>query len=193
MDGRLFFSNDIAEKYTTLTYAFDVVNAMVQLMGNDKAHGEVFHITSGNAYTWNEILAVYLDVLEEKLSYRPKLLMLEKSITFKFGHPQYSVLYDRYYNRVFDNQKIKRLIDTDAFYDVKTGIRNCLQNFLVHPVFRGISWYLEALNDRVSGCRTPLHEIPSFYHKIGYLLVYAFPGYYKYIVKISRYGKLLFK
>lgn len=102
-------------------------------------------------------------------------------------------LYDRYYNRVFDNQKIKRLIDTDAFYDVKTGIRNCLQNFLVHPVFRGISWYLEALNDRVSGCRTPLHEIPSFYHKIGYLLVYAFPGYYKYIVKISRYGKLLFK
>lgn len=194
LHGRtIVFSNDIAEKYTTLTYAFDVVNAMVQLMGNDKAHGEVFHITSGNAYTWNEILAVYLDVLEEKLSYRPKLLMLEKSITFKFGHPQYSVLYDRYYNRVFDNQKIKRLIDTDAFYDVKTGIRNCLQNFLVHPVFRGISWYLEALNDRVSGCRTPLHEIPSFYHKIGYLLVYAFPGYYKYIVKISRYGKLLFK
>lgn len=194
LHGRtIVFSNDIAEKYTTLTYAFDVVNAMVQLMGNDKAHGEVFHITSDKAYTWNEILAVYLDVLEEKLSYRPKLLMLEKSITFKFGHPQYSVLYDRYYNRVFDNQKIKRFIEPDAFYDVKTGIRNCLQNFLVHPVFRGISWYLEALNDRVSGCRTPLHEIPSFYHKIGYLLVYAFPGYYKYIVKISRYGKLLFK
>ena len=53
LHGRtIVFSNDIAEKYTTLTYAFDVVNAMVQLMGNDKAHGEVFHITSGNAARW---------------------------------------------------------------------------------------------------------------------------------------------
>lgn len=68
LHGRtIVFSNDIAEKYTTLTYAFDVVNAMVQLMGNDKAHGEVFHITSGNAYTWNEILAVYLERIGRKI------------------------------------------------------------------------------------------------------------------------------
>ena len=194
LHGRtIVFSKDISEKYTTLTYAFDVVAAMVQLIGNEKAYGEIFHITSEEAYTWNEILSVYLDVLEDTLKYRPPLLLLEKSITFKFGEPQYSILYDRNYNRVFDNRKIKEYTEVYDFHDVKKGIRGCLQTFLLNPIFHSISWYLEALNDRVSGCRTPLNEIPTLHHKIGYLLVYLFPQYYKYIIKISHYGKSLFK
>ena len=194
LHGRtIVFSKDIGERFTTLTYAFDVVTAMVQLIGNERAYGEIFNITASKVYTWNEVLSVYLDVLEEKLHKRPQVLMLEKSITFRFREPQYSILYDRYYNRIFDNQKIRKFVKTDNFYDAKVGIRNCLYAFLSNPIFHDISWHLEALNDRVSGCRTPLSEIPSFHHKIGYLLIYIFPQYYKYIVKIFHYGKSLFK
>ena len=143
LHGRtIVFSKDISEKYTTLTYAFDVVAAMVQLIGNEKAYGEIFHITSEEAYTWNEILSVYLDVLEDTLKYRPPLLLLEKSITFKFGEPQYSILYDRNYNRVFDNRKIKEYTEVYDFHDVKKGIRGCLQTFLLNPIFHSFSWYL---------------------------------------------------
>ena len=161
----IVFSKDIADRMTTLTYGYDVARGIAALIGNDKALGEAFHITCNYPIRWSEVLDIYLDVLESKTGQRPKVKMLNKS---PFISPQ--VVYDRYYNRVFDNTKINGFIDTATFTEPHTGLRQCLEAFLEKPQFGEIGIERTALFDRIAGERTPLSAFSGIKHKTAYLL-----------------------
>lgn len=171
LHGRtIVFSQDINSRTTTLTYGLDVSKGIRSVIGNSKALGEVFHITAQDSVAWNVVLAVYLDVLERHLGYRPKVL-LQNLEDFCKCHPEkYQILYDRLFDRKFDNCKIRRYIDVEHFTNVEAGLKKCLEEFLMHPGFSGVNWRIEALKDRKTKERTPLREICGIKQKIKYLL-----------------------
>ena len=171
LHGRsIVFSRDIGCKLTAMTTGDDVIKGIISIIGKQDAQGEAFHITEENSYKWNEILNIYLDILEKILEKRPNVIVTEKTTCFEADWNIYQIIYCRYYNRSFDNSKIGKYIDTKEFVDAKTGLQVCLESFLKNPQFGNINWKLEAINDRVSGEWTSLSEIPTRKMKMIYLM-----------------------
>lgn len=176
LKGRtIVFSNDIADKYTTLTYGMDVASAIVKLIGNEKAFGETFHITSSQSYPWDKVLNWYLDTIEQQTGIRPRVKMEETSSNLKFSYAKYQVKYDRYYNRRFDNGKINEFIDTSSFVAANEGLPQCISRFIVNPSFLNIDWKREAYYDRLTGEHASIKEMPTLKQKVKYLI-------YRYII-----------
>lgn len=168
----IVFSSDIYSKQTTLTYGLDVSRGIQSIIGNLSALGEIFHITSKESYTWGVILTIYMDILEKHLGYRPSVLLadLNEFLEFRPKGAKYQIIYDRLFNRVFDNSKIAQYIDTDDFVELEKGITSCLKNFLKIPQFNDINWRMEAKFDRKLSERTSLKEIYGLRQKIKYLI-----------------------
>lgn len=175
----IVLSKDILEKRTTLTYGYDVARSMVALIGHVKAYGETFHITINESHTWEEILNVYIDVLEQYLGKRPKVLILDE---FPYQHrnrPFYQLIYDRHFDRTFDNSKINALIDTKTFTPTLAGLRKCLELFLVQQNFRRIGWRGEAGRDRLTNEHPDYKEFPDKKTMIKYFIQrYFMPNSY---------------
>lgn len=171
LHGRtIVFSKDIAEKTTTLTYGYDVARGIAALIGQEKAAGRVFHITVSECHTWQEIFDLYCHILTKHLGYEPKTLMLEENPRVRIPHSKYQVVYDRYFNRRFDNTAIGEFIDVSTFKPTMAGLEQCLQDFLQHPSYHIDSWTQHAQYDRITGEWTRISEIPSWEHRMKYLL-----------------------
>lgn len=166
----IVFSKDIASKVTTLTYGFDVARGILSILDKKSTLGEVFHITVDEHHTWQEIFDLYLKVLEEELGRRPKVLMLDENPRVKIKNHNWQVIYDRYYDRKFNNDKISQYIDLKTFKSTLDGLEQCLRNFIRHPSYRIEGWGDFAMYDRITGEWTPLSEIPTLKNKIKYLL-----------------------
>lgn len=130
MDEQSFFKG-YRRKSTTLTYGYDVALGIASIIGKETALGEAFHITSDESHTWKEILELYLDTVEKRIGVRPKLLLLDKSPRLEWAGAKWQVVVDRYYNRRFDNSKIKQYIDTSQFVLTKKGLYLVSNLFLV--------------------------------------------------------------
>lgn len=174
LDGKaIVFSKDIAEKYTTLTYGYDVSLRIADLVGKQAAMGEAFHIATEQFIKWGDVLNIYLDVLEEKLGSRPKVHWLDNSEKVsKICHNRYQINYDRLYDRKFDNTKIETVTQEEQTYkDVKEGLRQCLADFLDGDrAFLNRDWRVEGAFDRLSGDKTRLSDISGWKNKIKYIL-----------------------
>lgn len=171
LHGRtIIFSQDINFKSTTLTYGLDVAKGIQSLLGNTNALGEIFHITSSQSVLWKDVLAMYMDVLQQHLGYRPKLLFQDSHEIQQWHSGKYQILYDRMYDRKFDNQKINRFIDTGNFVHPMIGLRTCLNRFLKQLNFRDINWGTEGVKDNLTSEYTLLSEIPTLKDKLKYLV-----------------------
>jgi nucleoside-diphosphate-sugar epimerase len=174
LHGRtIIFSEDINFRKTTLTYGQDVAKGILAVIGNSSTVGEKFHITVDSAIRWDDVLNIYLDVLEKTIGKRPKVV-LEDLEHFVKSHPaSYQINYDRLYNREFDNSKINTYIETKHFVNTRVGLKNSLEKFLEKPDFKNINWRTEALKDKASNEITPIFEIKSVIEILKYL-VYRF-------------------
>lgn len=172
----ILFSKDIAEKITTLTYGKDVAEAMAKLTGNPKALGEIFHITTEETIRWSEVLDIYTEVLSNELGREVKPRLLEKALNLAAKRAKYQVLYDRYYDRIFNNDKIKAACPGIKFTPVREGLKNALEQFLKTPAFVTDNLWLNAREDDFMGETTPLQEITGFKSKIRYILLRYFLG-----------------
>ena len=103
------FSRNIAEKYTTLTYGYDVALRIADLIGNPKAVGQVYQIATGKYIKWKDVLAVYLDTLEKELGKRPEVFMTEQCDPFTEKNNQYQVHCDREYTESSVMQRFSRI------------------------------------------------------------------------------------
>lgn len=168
---KIIFSADIANKITTLTDGADVAAAIAALIGNPKAMGEDYNITSDYSLSWNEILDIYLDILEKCIGKRPEVFMLDSVEYFKYGVQKYQIKYDRLYNRKFDNSKIKQIINTDSFKTPEVGLSEYLKKFCESsPKMNIIDAGTEAYYDRLAKDKTYLAEFKTIKHKIKYIL-----------------------
>lgn len=169
MGKTIVLSDAINSKLTTMTYGLDVAKAIVALVNNKKAIGEIFQITCEKSQSWQKILGVYLNTLEKHLGFRPKVLLVNSNLFIKSYGSKYQILYDRFFNRCFNNSKINNFVDVSGFMQIECGLDHCLKKFLQNPVFQNIDWRLEALNDKISGEKTPLKNIPTLKKRLSYL------------------------
>lgn len=170
LKGRsIVFSKDLMDRYYTLSYGKDVADGIANLVGKPEAIEQAFNIVIKESFQWKEILNIYLEVLEEKTGKRPKVVLTEKCTNLKLPYARYQVLYGRYFNRHFDNEKISKLVDTSKWVLPQEGLKKCLISFLDNPKFLDIDWHKEALIDKAAGEWTPLKEIPGKKTKIKYM------------------------
>lgn len=165
----IVFSEEINDRLTTLTYGEDVAQGMMAIIGEHKALGEAFHITSPIAHRWSEVLDTYKRILATHNNAVPQVTLTDLT-TFMRVHPApYQITYDRLYDRVFDNTKISRFIDTRQFKDPLHSLQSCLSAFLAKPRFLRVSAKHEALKDLVTHERTPLGQLPGVKQKVRYI------------------------
>ncbi len=174
----IVFSEDISEKYTTLTSGKDVSDAVVMLIGNEKAYGEIYNITGNQSMTWGEVLEIYRMAIHTVTGKSPDIYYVtDASYTNCVGNP-YQLNYDRLYNRKFDNSKIVEITSGNVeFQSMKDGLKVAIDEFIIeHHRFKTVSWKWEGRKDRICKFRTPLHEIPNKKAKLTYIIFRYFPG-----------------
>lgn len=171
LKGRtIVLPRDIANCQTSLTYGKDVANAIVKLIGNPHAFGETFHIVTEEHHTWEEVLNMYCDILEDKTGKRPDVKFVDSSDKLQSVWNKYQIKYDRLYNRVFDSSKIKSVCGFNEFTSLKDGLAECVETFLSSQKWLGHNWKCEAYFDRVAKEQTSLREIPNIKSKLKYLV-----------------------
>ena len=166
---KVVFSKGLLDKKTTLTYGKDVSRGIIAVLGRQDALGQIFHITAPQSVTWREVMDCYIRVLEKHLGRKVPVCLTEKSVKLQMPD-KYQVLYDRYYDRVFNTDKINRFIPVSSFTPPLEGLERALTEFLKNPQFRPVSFHLEAMLDYSAGEKTPLRELPSLKEKVKYYL-----------------------
>lgn len=164
----IVFSEDIASKYTTMTYGLDVAYGIAGLLGKNEALGEAYHITASDCYTWNQILNIYMDAIEKATGIRPKVVFTKRAINLKFKRLQYQVKYCRLFNRRFDNSKILSVVPDLFFTDVRQSLQACCLDLIKTSNFQEISSFSHALMDKASGEFTSMNEWRGLEKKIKY-------------------------
>ena len=119
----------------TITHNSDFAKAYAGLIGNPKAIGEAFHITSDESVPWNDIYKAIADALgvELKPYYVASQTLADMSDYDYVG----GLIGDKANSVVFDNSKIKSLVpEFKAEISAKEGIRMTVEYILEHPEYQ---------------------------------------------------------
>lgn len=170
-DQTIIFPKIIAEKYTTMTLGEDVAWSIVRLIGNEKAMGEAFHIVTTQANKWDNVLEVYKRVFKDAMGKELRIKYADdlKPI-YEVMRNKYQVIYDRLFNRRFDNSKLKSVVGEMTFTEPEVGLERCLREFLHEPRFRGVSVKPQAWMDKEMGECTALNQFSGITNKMKYLI-----------------------
>lgn len=131
-----------------LTHHRDFAKGFVGLLGNARAIGDAFHITSDEVLTWNQIFTVLAHaagVAEPRLVHVPSELINAFDPDWGVG-----LLGDKAHSVIFDNGKIKRLVpDFAATIPFSQGAEEIIAWFDADPVRRVVDPEANALQDRI--------------------------------------------
>jgi nucleoside-diphosphate-sugar epimerase len=124
-----------------VTYADDLARGLLGLLGNERALGEAFHITTDEVLTWNQIY----QGIAEALGVEANLVHIPSDFIARVAPDQAgSLLGDKTWSVVFDNSKIKAFVpDFGAAVTFREGIRRTLEWFAADERRR---WVDEAAN-----------------------------------------------
>jgi nucleoside-diphosphate-sugar epimerase len=141
----------------TLTHHIDFAKAFNGLLGNPNAVGEVFHITSDEALTWNRIHQVYGDILGLEVKFAPV-----PSEVIIAHNPNWSgdLLGDKSHCMVFDNSKIKRFVPGfAATIPYSEGAQQIVDWHLADPSRQKVDTEMDALFDRIIAAQARAYEV----------------------------------
>jgi nucleoside-diphosphate-sugar epimerase len=131
-----------------LTHHDDFAKGLNGLIGNPRAVGEVFHITSDELLTWNqihEILARAAGAPPPRLVHVPSEVIDQYDPAWGAG-----LLGDKAHSMIFDNSKIKRFVPTFfATIPYEAGAREVLAWYDTEPSRRVVNAEFDALTDRI--------------------------------------------
>ena len=130
-----------------LTWNADFAKGLVGLLENQKTIGEVFHITSDQVLSWNQI---YLEVYQA-LGQAPNVVHIPSDLIAAYDdHALGSLIGDKSNSVVFDNSKIKRFVpDFNCEVDWAEGVRLALAWFEAHPQFQTMDVESNLLWDKI--------------------------------------------
>lgn len=173
----IVFSKDIADKYTTMTYAGDVALRMVKVIEDEKIVEEDFNIVTNEFVKWEKVLEIYLDTIEQCIGSRPKVFMTDdyRHIAKAVRNP-YQNKYDRLYNRKFNNAKIEHVCySLQEYVSLDEGLRKCVMKYCASrsDTWEGIRWRIEGYFDKLTGEKTRYKDIPTWKNKIKYFCGYC--------------------
>ncbi len=159
---------DIASSITTLTSGDDVALAISKLIGNDKAIGETFNISTSEFMSWNEILKIYSNVFQGITGNELKIKYIDNSAALQKVWNAAQIKYDRLYNRKFDNSKLLSVCCDLHFKGIKDGLSDSMEIFLKNPKWLGKNVIYEAWADKFSAEWMKPTEIDGFKTKLRY-------------------------
>jgi len=115
----------------TLTHSLDFAKGFIGLIGNDKAIGETFHITSDEVLTWNEILNEIADTVDVK----PNVIHIPSDFICHLSPSHFgSLIGDKSNSIVFDNSKIRSFVPSfTANISFKNGIKESVSWYKSNP------------------------------------------------------------
>ncbi|MDX6559196.1 MAG: hypothetical protein QOF72_2245 [Blastocatellia bacterium] len=140
-----------------VTHAEDFGRGLLGLMGNEKAVGEAFHITSDEVLTWDQIY----QTIGQALGVEPNIVHIASDFIADV-EPSLagSLLGDKTWSVVFDNSKIKKFVPGfAAIIPFREGIRRTVEWFEAEDGRRNVD---KGLNDTMNrilaayACLTPL-------------------------------------
>ncbi len=130
-----------------LTHHRDFAKGFVGLLGNSRAIGEVFHITSDELLTWNQIHEIVARTAGTKadIVHVPSDAIARYDTEWSDG-----LLGDKMHSMVFDNTKIKRAVpDFSADIPFSVGIEDCIRWYDADPSRQEIDSNLNQLQDEL--------------------------------------------
>ena len=129
-----------------LTWNDDFAKGLLGLLGNKKAIGEAFQITSDEVLSWDQI---FLEVYQA-LGAEPNVVHIPSDLIV-VHHPEElgTLIGDKIYSSVFDNSKIKRFVPNfGCEVHWAEGLRRSLAWFEAHPEFQTIDHEMNAKWDQ---------------------------------------------
>lgn len=131
----------------TLTHSSDFAKGLVGLLGNYRARGEVFHITSDEWLTWNRIY----QLLAEAAGVRAELVHIPSDLIAAYDRRiGDSLLGDKTHSAIFDNSKIKQVVpDFAATIPFSIGAREIIAWHQANPGSRKIDAGFDEMCDRL--------------------------------------------
>ena len=131
----------------TMTHNTDFAKGLIGLLGNPRAIGESFHITSDEVLTWDQIARI----IGQAAGVQPRLIHIPSDLINHYDAALgANLLGDKACNAVFDISKIKRAVPgylaTTSFAD---GVRQAIAWHDANPEQQQISADLDATLDRI--------------------------------------------
>lgn len=131
----------------TLTNHRDFAKGFVGLLGNSRAVGEAFHITSDEVLTWNQIFEIIAGAFGTKaeIVHIPSDVIVEYDAEWGAG-----LLGDKAHSMIFDNSKIKKIVPGfNAAVPFSVGVREIVRWFSEDASRKLIDEKFDKLTDRI--------------------------------------------
>jgi nucleoside-diphosphate-sugar epimerase len=131
----------------TLTHHRDFARAFVGLLGNSRAIGDAFQITSDEWLTWNQIF----ELVAEAAGAKAEIVHVPSDFIARFD-PDWgaSLLGDKTHSMVFDNSKIKQLVpDYVATIPFAEGAREIMAWYDADPARQTVDEDFDNLLERI--------------------------------------------
>lgn len=188
-------------KETSLAYGQDASTIIAKLIGNPLAIGQIYNIVSNKSQSWKSIAHFYIDEINRIKGSKVQLIefgqccysirQILRCVLYKFhiiksnygaySWNNYQLIYDREYNRVFDDTKTKSLANDFIFTDNDLGLQKCIRHFISSPHYDYVNYEWEMVQDRITGDVTPLSYFPGISYKLKYILIrYLIPRTFVY-------------
>jgi nucleoside-diphosphate-sugar epimerase len=131
----------------TLTHNKDFAKGFVPLLGNARAAGEAFHITSDEWLNWNQIYELF----GQALGVKPRLVHVPSELIAAYDKEiGAGLLGDKSNSMIFDNSKIKRLApDFACTIPFSWGAREIVEWFAADPARQIVDDELNALFEQI--------------------------------------------
>jgi nucleoside-diphosphate-sugar epimerase len=145
--GKKVFVHGDGSSLWVMTHNTDFAKGFVGLLGNPHAIGDVFHITSDELLTWNQIYELVAKAagVEAQLVHVPSDLIAAFDANIGAG-----LLGDKTHSVIFDNSKIKRLVpDFVCTTPFARGIEDVLAWYDANPDRQVINPDIDSLTDRI--------------------------------------------
>ena len=146
--GKPVFVHDDGENPWTLTAASDFAVGLAGLVGDSRAVGEAFHITSDEALTWNRIYAEIAAALGVEA---PQIVKVPTKFICQIAPELTGTLKgDKAQPGVFDNSKIKRFVpEFRCRKPFGIGIRESVAWLREHPDQQNLNPQVDVMIDKV--------------------------------------------
>jgi nucleoside-diphosphate-sugar epimerase len=131
----------------TITHNTDFADAFVELLGNEKAYGESYHITSDKVYTWDRLNEIIADALNVKAD----VVHIPTDFILKYlPHMEGDLVGDKMWSAIFDNSKIKTIAPNYSpkvrYEDIAKG---AVKYFLENKEMQNIDTDFEQVYDKI--------------------------------------------
>lgn len=133
----------------TLTHHKDFAVGFVGLLGNPHAIGDVYHITSDESLTWNQIY----EIMAHAAGVEPRLIHVPSELIAAFD-PEWGagLLGDKAHSVIFDNTKIKRLVpEFKAVVPFSRGADEIMAWYDADPTRQVVDPEVDRMHDRIIG------------------------------------------